>query len=183
MKNRCFFLAMSLLTLASCGGGGGGSDAKFAGVWFGTVSLVGDDCGVVDPSSQFVFFTHLVNQDDHDIVLDNGLLTFSGDTDGSDGFHADVERAHAPLVAGSICTEKISWRYESVKHDTAQFVVRSSTITCITGDRTEQCQFAFSGSASRSPDGSGHPGILEDQGSGTTTSSSSGNTPAAETSL
>lgn len=143
-------LAGSTLILVSCGGGGGGNDtAFFAGVWSGYLNLVEDQCGIVTES--YLSFTHLVNQVDSEVVVDNGITTFSGTVRTNNSFEAQAERPFRPLTPGASCSETITWLYQSLNEDsnTADFVVRHSLISCTTPEGTTQCQFAFSGSGTR----------------------------------
>lgn len=155
-------LLVTLLALVACGGGGGGSEEKFAGVWSGTVSLVDDTCGVIDLNNQFVSFTHLVNESETDVVLDNGLTTFAGTRQSDNSFRVSTLRDRAPLSGTDNCVEEIVWRYEEVNRQSAQFVVRGSTVTCTTGDIVTECQFAFSGSAFKTSGGGGGPIVFAD---------------------
>ncbi len=77
----CSMLCVSCICyfLTGCGGGGGGSDVEdFSGVWSGNAALVDDTCGAISTDQQFIFFTHLVNQNEVVIALDNGFLAFTG---------------------------------------------------------------------------------------------------------
>lgn len=180
MNKKKIYSMLVLSALLGCGGGGGGDDSDFAGVWTGTVSLVEDGCGVVDPAAAYVFFTHLVSQDQEDIVLDNGLVTFSGSVRGENGFEVSTERAASPLAAGQTCTETIVWRYAEVDGDSAPFVVRRSTLTCTGGDTPQTCQYAFSGSAYRSNNhGGGFPPVVfQTEGDGGPGDASASSDPA-----
>ena len=145
--------AASLFSVAilGCGGGGGGDDTTdFTGVWSGNASLVDDTCGVITPDQQFIFFTHLVNQNQNQVALDNGFLSFSGTVQNEKAFLVETEKARAAVPGTTDCTEKVSFRYDAVTNNEAQFVVRSSTVNC-TADSGEafECKFAFTGSAFR----------------------------------
>ncbi|MFN8389747.1 MAG: hypothetical protein U0136_05605 [Bdellovibrionota bacterium] len=147
-------LAVCATMLAACGGGGGGGNDKFAGVWSGGASLVDDTCGAISDTYAFISFNHLVNQDGDSVLLDNGLVTFSGSVTGDDSFSVAADRPYRALFEGATCTEHVTWRYDSIKRDTANFVVRNSTVTCHQGSTVQTCEFAFTGTAYR---GNGHP--------------------------
>lgn len=155
-------IVVFLLSATSCGGGGGGgSGAEFAGVWYGNANLVDDTCGIISDTQQFITFNHLVNQDGEKIVVDNGLLSLLGAVTGEKSFTVTVERARAPLASGQTCTEKITWRYESVSKARAEFVVRNSEIDCLKGTTETSCTFAFSGTAYRQGEYFGGPIPIE----------------------
>lgn len=155
MKAR-YLMPLALL-LTACGGGGGGDDdgvGEFNGVWNGNASLVEDNCSTF-PSEYSIFFTHLVNQDGATIVLDNGASVFQG-TAGEQSFNASLKRAGAePFPGAGTCEETITWRYDAVERDTANFVVRTSMLRCTAGTTVTECSRTFSGSAYRSPTGNG----------------------------
>ena len=164
MRMNSRFALVFLLALVACGGGGRNSEEKISGVWSGTVSLVDDTCGIVGPLNQFVSFTHLVNESGTEVVLDNGLTTFTGTRQSDNSFRVSTERGRAPLVDGQTCVEEIVWRYEEIDRQSAPFVVRSSTVTCTEGDAITECQFAFSGSAFKNSGGGGPIVFATDSG-------------------
>lgn len=140
------FSALLLILGAFCGcsGGGGGGD-EFAGVWSGSVTLVEDSCGFAAPDS-YLYFTHLVNQTESEVALDNGFETFSGEPTGSGSFSVSATRDIVNPLTGQTCSGVITWRYDAVEKDYAGFVVRSTDVTCETG----KCKISFSGSGYRS---------------------------------
>ncbi len=141
-------LCTIVIAAIMCGcGGGGGSNAKFAGVWDGSVSLVDDGCGVVTQDQSFLSFSHLVNQDGDSIVLDNGAMEFSGSVTGDNSFSVAASRQSR---INPECNETITWRYEQVQRDQALFVVRTSQIVCPDGNT---CTFTFSGQGFRNGGG------------------------------
>ncbi len=146
IRKICSKLSVLVVPLVICACGEDGS-SDFAGVWFGNATLVEDGCGVVDPQRPFITFQHLVNQDGDTVVLDNGALSFSGSKESSDSFKVTAERARSPLQAGQSCTETITWRYEAIDQDQAEFVVRSSSVVCSKDGVTSSCEFSFTGSA------------------------------------
>ncbi len=151
MKINRMWLAAGLFSVGCGGSGGGDGIGNFDGVWNGNASLVEDTCfqyGASDPFNFGVYFSHLVNQDGAVIVLDNGASTFSG-TAGEDSFSVSQDRTYTgDFASGKPCFEKITWRYEKVLRDNAQFVVRRSDVTC--EDGTVRCATTFTGSAYRS---------------------------------
>jgi hypothetical protein len=157
--NALCFVLLSMLVVGCGGGGGGGGDtAFFGGVWNGVLSVVEDPCALV--AEDYVFFNHLVNQDGSQIVIDNGVVTFSGSVQSDTSFSASAERAFRALTPGSACTEKITWRYEAIDEQAgiAQFVARVSEVTCSDGT---SCRFGFSGSAVRMTTNPGGPIVYE----------------------
>lgn len=140
--------------VTGCGGDGGGDEGgigDFAGVWSGSANIVEDTCRT-DFVEFSIFFNHLVNQNGPVIVLDNGASTFQGTAE-QQSFTASQTRAplDPPPNAGA-CEEEVVWRYDAIERDTAQFVVRKSTIRCSDGQRTSECARTFSGSAFRAGD-------------------------------
>lgn len=151
MKNKVLLLLAIFLSsgLLSCGGGSGSGIPFFGGVWSGTLRLVEDSCGRGIVS--FAFFNHLVNQDEFQLVLDNGATTFTGTLQSDTSFSVSTKRSFPPASAGESCTETLVWRYEAIdeSNDSADFIVRRSDITCVRGETTNSCAFAFSGSGRR----------------------------------
>jgi hypothetical protein len=135
-------------SLIGCGGGSGDDDADFAGVWSGNASLVEDGCGFTNADT-FIFFTHLVNQAENSVVLDNGFDGFAGTVSGDDGFEVKTDRSIVNPLTGQACPATISWRYDAVEENTASFVVRSTEVRCAGAGI---CKIAFSGSAFRASD-------------------------------
>ena len=111
--------------------------------------MVEDGCGGVP---QFAFFNHLVNQDEFQVVLDNGFLTFSGTVTSDTSFSVETERNPSRVFPGSNCSETITWRYEAIDESSgrANFVVRRSEVSCNEPGLPERCAFGFSGTALRS---------------------------------
>ena len=144
-----FILPLSLLLLVSCGGGGGSGFPFFGGVWRGGLQLVEDGCG---GAPQFAFFNHLVNQDEFQVVLDNGFLTFGGTVTSDTSFSVETERSSSRTFPGAACIETITWRYEAFdeSNDVANFVVRRTEVSCDQVGLPERCAFGFSGTAVRS---------------------------------
>lgn len=154
MKRRSVSILSALLagvSICGCSGGGGSGD-EFAGVWSGSVTLVEDGCGFVSPD-YFLSFTHLVNQNESQIALDNGFENFSGTAANDQSFSVSSTRdINNPLTGGS-CSAVITWRYDAVEKDYAGFVVRTTDVTC--GE--SKCKIGFSGSAYRSSSNIGVP--------------------------
>lgn len=148
--NRTPLLLSSVLaSLLGCGGGGGGDgQADFAGVWNGSATFVEDTCPGAEEEFS-IYFAHLINQDGTDIVLDNGASVFQG-TASESGFSVALKRAaREPVPFFGTCEETITWRYEQIERDIANFVVRTSTITCVDGATSQSCSRTFTGSAYR----------------------------------
>ena len=163
----CSMLCVSCICyfLTGCGGGGGGSDVEdFSGVWSGNAALVDDTCGAISTDQQFIFFTHLVNQNEAVIALDNGFLAFTGAVQSEASFTASTTRDRPPVLGADSCSETITFRYEAISNNQAQFVVRNSDVTCKTGSQTSQCKFAFSGNAFRTSAPSPEPRPLPLEG-------------------
>ncbi len=146
-------LAVSGVVQGCGGGGGGGNDGfgDFAGVWNGSASLVEDSCIQLQSA---IFFNHLVKQDRGVVTLDNGATTFDGAAE-ADSFTVSASRPFPGGTFGGVgnCTEEITWRYEAVRRNEAQFVVRQSNVSCSESGRTSTCSTTFSGSAFRNGGG------------------------------
>ena len=140
---------------AGCSGGGGGGGDDFAGVWNGSVTLVEDSCGFVSPD-YYIYFTHLVNQSETQVVLDNGFETFTG-APANEGFLVSNTREIVSPATGGPCSAVISWRYDAIEKDYAGFVVRTTDMTCGSGAAETKCKISFSGSGYRTTSNISNP--------------------------
>ena len=150
MKRSALFLLGLVFGAFACGGGSGGSEMAFyGGVWYGDASLVEDTCEA--PAEPYIFYTHLVNQNDSNVVIDNGAMAFQGTAEERGAMVATASRPYRGTLAGIAgCVEEITWRYEEIEENSAQFVVRTSRVTCTSEAQIAQCQVVHTGSAFRS---------------------------------
>ncbi len=137
----------ALYSLSACGGSSSDDSGvlSVAGVWQGSTTLIEDTCGAVDPNIPYLSFNHLINQDIDKILLDNGASVFSGKLV-DDMFEADISRATTLVKNHGSCTEVVTWRYDSIRKEAVDFVVRKSDITC---QDKFACSFTFNGSGYR----------------------------------
>jgi hypothetical protein len=172
-SNRVLGIALTGIFFAiGCGGSSSSDDTPpFSGVWYGNASLVEDSCGVITDQQQFIYFTHLVNQNDAEVILDNGFSVFTGAAQSESSFLVETVKQREPINGKNGCSETITFRYEGISDTQAQFVVRSSEINCGTGADTFSCKFAFTGNAYRPiPPGGDEPvpiPVIEDSGTAT----------------
>ena len=146
---------IALLLLAStygCGGGGGGDTSVIPGVWIGSLSLIDNSCPDLAPEDKFLSFSHLINQDGQDVVVDNGIQTFIGKTTAENSFEAELNRNVSTRPA---CRETLSWRYEKMTETQAPFVIRRRRVDCGTSFGT--CSSSWSGTAFNSEKSGGFP--------------------------
>lgn len=149
---KSLFLLLGLF-FCGCGGGGGGF-LDVAGVWWGNATTLEDTCPYFTES--YIYFKHLVNQDDTAVVVDNGAMAFTGTPEERGAIVASATRPSARQLNGiTNCQEEITWRYEAIEEDYSDFVVRRSVVTCTDGNLVAQCQVVHTGFAhrSRSPGG------------------------------
>lgn len=127
MKTRLLPLLSTSILLTSCGGGGGDSSSVIPGVWFGTVSLVDNNCADLNPAENYLSFSHLINQSEDNVFIDNGIQTFQGKTTSENSFQAEFKRNTGDQPS---CQETLSWRYEKITEKQAPFVVRKRSKDC-----------------------------------------------------
>lgn len=109
--------------LAACGGGGGSTGSKFAGVWRGSFISTTNTCSFIQPSFDVVM---TVNEDGERIVLDTDTgRTYEGFVTGGDSFtvarqeQSQCVRPDGTPAPGSFSLNVRSFEFSDVSGDSA----------------------------------------------------------------
>ena len=142
---RKLLLGLVCVSIGCGGGGGGSSDVDFfGGVYIGSLLLVDDTCG---DQTNTAFARHTVNQNERQIVLQEGNLTFEGqvkaDNTGFVVLRTDID-------AASGCRFSYTLDYSNKSDETLTleenqfFVIRFAT-----RDLCAPCQVGYAGVLTR----------------------------------